>query len=137
MAKMKLLSRLFGLFSLIFLGCTKQSDCPAISVSELKEISESQREVIVIDVRTEPEFIEGHLSFVDDLIPYDSLKFYMGRVPSDKDAEIYFFCRSGRRSEIATDYLISQGYTNVYNVTGGIIAWSDAGFETVTGNLEK
>ena len=137
MTKMKLLSRFFGLFSLVFLACFRQSNTPAITVQELKEISGSNRDVIVIDVRTEPEFIESHLSFTDDLIPYDSLKFHMDRIPIDKDAEIYFFCRSGRRSGIATDYLISQGYSNVYNVTGGIIAWSAADFETVSGNFEK
>ena len=102
-----------------------------ITVEEIKEISESDKDIFVIDVRTKPEFDNGHLSFTDELIPYDSLEYYLGRLPEDKEAEIYCFCRSGRRSGIATDYLLSAGYKNVFNIVGGIIAWNKAGFDIV------
>jgi rhodanese-related sulfurtransferase len=103
-----------------------------VTVEEIKEISESDKEIFVLDVRTKPEFSNGHLSFTDDLISYDSLEFYLDRLPEDKETEIYCFCRSGRRSGIATDYLLSVGYKNVFNIVGGIVAWNEAGFEIVT-----
>ncbi|MEA1981845.1 MAG: rhodanese-like domain-containing protein, partial [candidate division Zixibacteria bacterium] len=118
---MRFLARLFDIFSRIISGRTIQSNIPSVSVHDLKDIVKSKRNILVIDVRTDPEFIEGHLPFADDLIPYDYLKYNMGRIPIDKSSEIYFFCRIGRRSGIATSYLISQGYINVYNVSGGII----------------
>lgn len=103
-----------------------------ISVEEIKEISESDKDIFVIDVRTKPEYDNGHLSFVDEQITYDSLEYYLDRLPEDKEAEIYCFCRSGRRSGIATDYLLSAGYKNVFNIVGGIIAWNEASFDIVT-----
>jgi rhodanese-related sulfurtransferase len=102
-----------------------------VTVEEIKEISETDKEIFVIDVRTKPEYDKGHLSFTDDLISYDSLEFYLDRLPEDKEMEIYCFCRSGRRSGIATEYLLSIGYKNVFNIVGGIIAWNEAGFEIV------
>lgn len=134
---MRFLTRLFDIFSKIISGRTIQSNIPSVSVYELKDIVKSERKILVIDVRTEPEFIEGHLPFADDLISYDCLKYNMDRIPIDKSSEIYFFCRIGRRSGIATEYLISQGYINVYNVSGGIIAWREAGFKTISGKLNR
>ncbi len=115
-------------------GCSESDTSSSISVTQLKEISESGREIYVIDVRTEPEFIEGHLSFTDDLISHDKIEENLDRLPKDKETEIYLFCRSGRRSGIITRYLVSIGYTNVSNVVGGIIAWKNAGYEIETGN---
>lgn len=102
-----------------------------ITVEQLKEISESDRDIFLLDVRTQSEFEKGHLSFVDMLIPYDSLELYIEKLPKDKETEIYSYCRSGGRSMIASKFLISKGYKNVFNILGGIMAWEDAGFEVV------
>lgn len=106
---------------------------PTITVEELKNIIESGKDIFLLDVRTEPEFMHSHLSFVDIRIPYDSLDLNLALLPDDKTTIIYCICRSGRRSQIAADYLKSNGYSNVINITGGILAWKDAGFETVSG----
>ena len=113
---------------------TTQTDIKktTVSVQEMKEISESDKDIFVIDVRTKPEYDNGHLSFADVLISYDSLEFYLDSLPEDKESEIYCYCRSGRRSQIATEYLLSIGYNNVFNMTGGMIAWEKADFEIVT-----
>lgn len=97
----------------------------------------SGEEFFLLDVRTQEEFVENRLSFADDQIPYDSLKHYLEKLPKDKNSVIYSFCRSGRRSGISTKYLNSIGYVNALNVEGGIIAWVDAGYETVSGKLDK
>lgn len=112
---------------------TSDNNVPSITVSELNEKYESGEMFFLLDVRTRLEFDAGRLSFADQMIPYDSLSNYLELLPKDKKTNIYCFCRSGRRSGISTTYLKSVGYANVYNVTGGIIAWTEAGFETVSG----
>ncbi len=112
---------------------SQQKSNAQISVEELRRLSESDQELFLLDVRTESEFTAERLSFADERIPFDSLTDNLGRLPSDKGTPIYLFCRSGRRSGIAAGFLRSAGYTQVYNVDGGIIAWKAAGFETVSG----
>ncbi|MDF1543691.1 MAG: rhodanese-like domain-containing protein [bacterium] len=116
-----------------FFGCgTKSGTEPAVSVAELKSQHDSGVEMYVVDVRTQAEFNEGHLEFTDDLIPYDQVDEHLAQLPDDKDALIYCFCRSGRRSGITANVLRSNGFNNVFNVEGGIIAWKEAGYPVVT-----
>ncbi len=106
---------------------------PSITTSELKRLVDSGANFFMLDVRTEAEFSANRLSFAHILIPYDSLEAYLDHLPQDKDSSyIYCFCRTGRRSGIATKYLLSIGYRNVYNVAGGIVDWQRRGWETVS-----
>lgn len=68
-----------------------------------------------IDVRSESEFAEGHVSLAVN-IPYEEITRRIDEVTSDKDARIYLYCRSGRRAGIALDALEQAGYTNVVNL---------------------
>lgn len=111
------------------------SNSDEISVQFLKSEFDSNKDFYLLDVRTTQEFYQGRLSFANNLIPYDSLNVNLDKLPQDKTTTIYLFCRSGRRSEIATQYLRSLGYNKSYNVTGGIIAWQNAGFNIVSGKL--
>lgn len=112
---------------------TSENSIPEITVQELQQKVSANEQFFLLDVRTLPEFTEAHLNFTDDLIPYDSVPAYIERLPEDKATPIYTFCRSGRRSGIVTQYLRSIGYTNAFNISGGIIAWKAAGYETVAG----
>ncbi len=105
-----------------------------ISVSLLHQMVESNQKLFLLDVRTEPEFDDTRLSFTDLRISYDSLKDALDQLPEDKAIYIYCFCRSGRRSDIAAEILRQNGYINAINVTGGIIAWGDAGYNVVRGS---
>ncbi len=109
------------------------SSTPVISVQQLNKLVTNEQDIFLLDVRTEPEVITSRLAFTDMRIAYDSLNILRSQLPQDKNAAIYCFCRTGRRSAIATTYLRSIGYTNVYNVEGGITAWRAAGFTTVSG----
>ncbi len=52
----------------------------------------------------------------------------LAKLPQDKGAKIVLYCRSGSMSATAARVLVKQGYTNVYNLDGGMIGWQQAGF---------
>jgi rhodanese-related sulfurtransferase len=87
----------------------------------------------LLDVRTLPEYAEDRLEFTDDLISYELVPDSLDRLPADKSSLLYLFCRSGHRSGIVTQYLREKGYTGAFNVSGGIVAWKAAGYETISG----
>ena len=74
-------------------------------------------EVHWVDVRTPGEFGAGHVAGAVN-IPYEEIVERIGEVTSDKDAPIYLYCRSGRRSGIALEALQEAGYRNAVNIGG-------------------
>ncbi len=71
---------------------------------------------------------EGEIEGTDAFIPYDRIEENLALFPAELDAKIVLYCRSGRMSAIAADALRSLGYTNVWDLEGGMIAWEEAGF---------
>ena len=92
-----------------------------ISAEEAKEIMDSGVEYILIDSRTDEEFAQGHIEGAILIPEYEIANRAEAEIP-DKDALILVYCRSGRRSKIASDELVKLGYTNVKEF-GGIIDW--------------
>ncbi len=92
-----------------------------IQVEELKQRIDKGDNFFLLDVRDEYEYeisnIGGHL------IPLAQLPKRMNELNSG--AEIIALCKMGQRSLKAAQYLQSQGFKNVLNVSGGIYAWSD------------
>ena len=74
---------------------------------------------------------EGDIAGTDLSIPYDKITQpdNLSLLPADKGAKIVLYCRSGRMSAIAAQALAEQGYTNVWDVPGGMVDWEAAGFE--------
>ena len=98
--------------------------CSQIKEKHITEVSQSELEnVILVDVRTPKEFNAGHLENSLN-IDWKGDGFMEEFKKINKDKTIYLYCRSGRRSADATKYLDSLGYTSVYNLTGGYIAWT-------------
>ena len=97
-----------------------------ITQAEAKAIMDSGEKCIIIDARTDAEFAEGHIKDAI-LIPEYEIASRAGQLLPDKDALILVYCRSGRRSKIASEELVKLGYTNVKEF-GGIIDWP---YETV------
>ena len=92
-----------------------------ITPQEAKNIMDSGEEHIILDVREQDEYDEGHIPKAI-LIPYTEIEKQAKEILSDKDTLILIYCRSGRRSKIASESLTKLGYTNVKEF-GGIIDW--------------
>ena len=92
-----------------------------ITSEEAKKIMDSGEEHIILDTREQDEFVEGHIKGAI-LIPYTEIENKAEDMLPDKDAQILVYCRSGRRSKIASESLAKLGYTNVKEF-GGIIDW--------------
>ena len=97
-----------------------------ISPEEAKVLMESEPGYVIIDARTEKEFAQGHIEGAILIPEYEIASRAEHELP-DKDALILVYCRSGRRSKIASAELVKLGYTNVKEF-GGIIDWP---YETV------
>ena len=92
-----------------------------ITPEEAKKIIDSGEEYIILDAREQDEFDKGHIPGAI-LIPYTEIENKAEEMLPDKDAQILVYCRSGRRSKIASESLAKIGYTNVKEF-GGIIDW--------------
>lgn len=92
-----------------------------ITQDEAKKIMDSGDDFIVLDVREQDEFEQGHIEGAM-LMPYMEIYEKAEEIIPDKDEQILVYCRSGRRSKIASQSLAELGYTNVKEF-GGIIDW--------------
>ena len=108
-------------------GCEEESDevkvieYEQINAEQAKQIMDSESGYIIIDARTLEEFNEGHIKGAI-LIPEYEISQRAESELLDKDQLILVYCRSGRRSKIASQALVDLGYTNVKEF-GGIIDW--------------
>lgn len=92
-----------------------------ITQKEAKSIMDSTEDYILLDVREQDEFDEGHIPGAI-LLPYTEIDEKAEKILPDKDKLILVYCRSGRRSKIASEKLSKLGYANVKEF-GGIIDW--------------
>ena len=101
-----------------------------ITQDEAKSLMDSEKDYIILDVRTMEEFNESHIDGAI-LIPDYEINEKAEDTLTDKNQLILVYCRSGRRSKLASAQLAKMGYTNVKEF-GGIIDWS---YGTVSGKL--
>ncbi|VVB91411.1 Thiosulfate sulfurtransferase GlpE [uncultured archaeon] len=112
-------------------GCVTKSPEKAqytdTSVQQAKEMID-KGEVFILDVRTQEEYNAGHIRN-STLIPVQDLSKRLTEVPRDR--KILVYCRTGGRSTAASEILVNNGFTRIYNMKGGITEWTKAGYEVV------
>ena len=93
-----------------------------------KEIQSKTSELTLIDVRRPDEYI-GELGHIPGatLLTLDQLPAKMDSLPKDKT--IVFVCRSGARSAQATSFALESGFSDVYNMRGGMLLWNEYGLK--------
>ena len=94
-----------------------------LSVVELNTLMEN-KDFTLINVHIP---FEGNLPKTDLSIPYDTIGQNLDKLSDDKTAKIILYCRSDRMSTIAATELVKLGYTNIWNLEGGMVAWEQAG----------
>ena len=121
----KLIFLLLAVVMLTACGQDKEKDQGAvymnITAEKAKEIMDSEEGYIILDVRTQEEYDEGHIPGATQ-ISHEEIAEKAEDVLTDKDQLILVYCRSGRRSKIAAEALVELGYTNIKEF-GGIIDW--------------
>lgn len=90
------------------------------SMKDLQQIME-EKKVKVIDVRTKQEYEEGHIEGAVN-IPMDKIEDTFEEFFPKKEEDYYFYCHSGARSAMVSNYLKSMGYSNCHNV-GSFLRW--------------
>jgi rhodanese-related sulfurtransferase len=76
----------------------------------------------------------GEIDGTDLYIPYDQIAARAAELPQNKDAKILVYCRSGAESAQAAQTLLNMGYTNIWNLDGGMNAWTASGRTLVQKN---
>jgi rhodanese-related sulfurtransferase len=122
-------------FTLTLAACGSQPAAIAIDKIDLSNLPveidvtttaalQKQSDVLLIDVREPDEYEAGHIPGIT-LIPMGEVPDRLSEIPKDKT--VIVTCRSGNRSGQITDFLREQGYEQVHNMQGGIVAWEKAG----------
>jgi rhodanese-related sulfurtransferase len=90
----------------------------------------SNSSVVVLDVRTPGEYQSGHLTNAVN-VDYEGMNFEGEVNKLDKTKTYAVYCRSGRRSGLATEVMAKNGFKSIFNLNGGIIDWQNAGMPVV------
>jgi rhodanese-related sulfurtransferase len=74
---------------------------------------------------------EGEIPKTDFFVPYDQIEENLSKFPQDKGAKIVLYCRSGSMSAVAARTLVKLGFSNVWNLDGGMVEWERQGYELI------
>jgi rhodanese-related sulfurtransferase len=135
---------LFAVLALAVAGCSSQDTTSpeetgaatgatweTVDVQTAYDALSSNADAQIVDVREPEEWAETGVPEGAALIPLGDLEAQAaGGLQSDKP--VYVICRSGNRSQTGSDILVGLGFSEVYNVDGGITAWLDAGLPVET-----
>ena len=112
---------LMSIMSAISVACLAKDTYTQISQEEASKMMELDDGHIIVDVRRQDEYDEGHIPGAI-CIPNESIGCDSPEALPDYDQIILIYCRSGRRSKEAAGKLAGMGYTNIYEF-GGILDW--------------
>lgn len=132
--KMKRVISLLTVILVLITSCSSQNSLDKVSLqSKYKNITVDElneqlknKDFVLVDVHI-PE--QKHINGTNAFIPFDDIENQLDKLPNDKNSKIVLYCRTGRMSEIAAEKLAQKGYTNIYNVVGGIVEWVRKGYD--------
>jgi sulfur-carrier protein adenylyltransferase/sulfurtransferase len=90
-----------------------------VTATELKQMMDNKEDIQMIDVRESHEFEAGHIEA--ELIPMNTIPQNLQKISKDK--KVIMICRSGNRSGNVIRFMEGQGFENLYNLKGGLLAW--------------
>ena len=123
------------LFSCLSFFTVQCQQVPTITPADVVKMLLKDSSVVLLDVRTKSEFDEdGHLKGAI-LIPIQELQDRINELDFAKSKKIIAYCRSGRRSGIATSLLQSKGFS-VVNLDGGIVRWKAEHLSFISKNVQ-
>lgn len=115
----------------VFGSCKQESGKTKVNLSamEVKQLLESDQDIVILDVRTPSEFQQGHLEGAVNIdVTASSFESEISRL--DKNATYVLYCRSGSRSSSATNIMARNEFPNLYNSTAGFEGLRSAGIQT-------
>jgi len=95
---------------------------PQITATDVKQALDGNQDVLILDVRTPEEFAKNRIKGAINL-PVDQVENKIQSVIPDKNKKIFAYCLSASRSVHAVNAMKKLGYTDVYNLTSGLLAW--------------
>lgn len=98
-----------------------------VNVEDLKEKIDNGEKIVLIDVRTPAEVSRGKIDGSIN-IPLDTFENDIENKVSDKNENVYLYCLSGSRSQVAAEIMDRKEYKNVFNVISGMLAWRVKGY---------
>lgn len=130
--KLKRVNRVWSI-GVISVGILLAACTPDIATVTPKQAAEMflQQKAIIVDVRENDEWQAQHITGAIH-IPLGQVQARIAELAQYKNSTIIMQCRSGKRSEKAARLLETAGFSRVYNLTGGISAWSKSGLLTNT-----
>ena len=106
---------------------TKNAGPTRITPGELAEQIQLEQAPLILDVRSEQEYEEGHIPAAVN-IPHDQLRDRLPEIEAAKTDEVVVHCRSGYRAGIAEEILVEAGYSNVRDLDGHMNGWQSGGY---------
>ena len=123
---------LFGLVTAVSANHSYLLTVQQLEAGLTKAPSKASKGFILIDVRSPEEHARGFIPGTDLNIDFREIKARHREIGAQLNEHIVVYCQSGQRSNIAAETLADLGYRNVYNVSGSMNAWLEAGYPIET-----
>lgn len=125
---MKRVTKLFFVLYIIFFsscqkGLSQKEGISLRSPEQTRELINNHKEIQILDVRTSQEFLSSSLKSAKNISVYSS-NFNQSVQQLDKSKPTLVYCKSGGRSRVAASKLLAMGFKEIYDLDGGIMAWS-------------
>ncbi len=120
--------------ALLALAAAAGAGQPAVNVKQAAALQSGG--ALLLDVREADEYAQGHAPG-STLIPLGQLAQRLKEIAPFKNKQVVLICRSGRRSQQATQMLEAAGFSAAANIEGGMLAWQQAGLPVLTGAASR